>query len=129
MILMSESLTDRIDLEQDEDAVEATQPADERLPQLQDQKAYVQFCISGEVISCSVRKMSLASDRVSITFVSVPSLPLRLREHAPVSCILSCGTHVLDFDLHSFEATWDNMEGKQLCTIISKIEQHARSSE
>jgi len=129
MILMSEGLADRVILEHEEDDVETTQSADEQMPHLQDQKAQVQFIIDNDVISCAVRKMTLSADSISITFVSVPSLPLRLRESAPVRCILSCGKHILDFDLRIFDATWDNMEGKQLCTIISKIEQHARSSE
>lgn len=129
MILMSESLTDRVILEHEEDGADTAAPDISQLSDLHDQKAHVQFSIGNDVIDCAVRKMTLSADSISITFVSVPSLPLRLRECAPVRCILSCGKHILDFDLRIFDATWDNMEGKQLCTIISKIEQHARSSE
>ena len=131
MILMSESLTDRVILEHDE---EDNVSGNEQISEgdnlhLNEQKATVQFSIGNEIIRCAVKKMTLSTDNITITFVAVPSLPLRLRENVPVRCILSCGSHVLDFDLQSFDVTWDNMEGKQLCTIISKIEQHARSSE
>lgn len=131
MILMSESLTDRVILEHIEEEASGSIQQDSEVDNLHlnEQKAAVQFAIGNEIVRCAVKKMTLSTDSISITFVTVPSLPLRLRENVPVRCILSCGTHVLDFDLQSFDATWDNMEGKQLCTIISKIEQHARSSE
>ncbi len=130
MILMSESLTDRVILEHVESEIDdQIQDIDDHNPHLSDQSASVQFEIDDEIVRCAVKKMSLSSDAICITFVSVPSLPLRLRASVPVRCILACGSHILDFDLRSFETTWDNMEGKQLCTIISKIEQHARSSE
>lgn len=130
MLLMSESLANRVNLDQEEDEIdEKDQAIKDESTQLSEQKAIVQFNIGNEVIRCPVKKMTLSADSITTTFVAVPSLPLRLRENAPVRCILACGSYLLDFDLRSFDATWDNMEGKQLCTIISKIEQHARSSE
>lgn len=130
MILMSEGLADRVILDHiEEDSADSNQQSStsDNL-QLDEQKANVQFSVGNEIIRCAVKKLTLSTDSIVITFVSVPSLPLRLRENIPVRCILRCGSHVLDFDLQSFDVTWDNMEGKQLCTIISKIEQHARSS-
>lgn len=129
MLLMSEGLADRIILDQDEDVHDAKDQENIDVPdQLREQKAVIQFNIGSEIVRCPVKKMTLSNNSISTTFVAVPSLPLRLRESAPVRCILTCGSYLLDFDLRTFDATWDNMEGKQLCTIISKIEQHSRSS-
>jgi hypothetical protein len=129
MLLMSEGLADRVILDHEEDErAEKDQENSDMPDQLNEQKAIIQFNIGNEIVRCPVKKMTLSNDSISTTFVAVPSLPLRLRENAPVRCILSCGSYLLDFDLHTFDATWDNMEGKQLCTIISKIEQQARSS-
>lgn len=129
MILMSEGLADRVILEHEEDDyVEKDQENSAMPDQLNEQKAIIQFNVGNEIVRCPVKKMTLSNDSISTTFVAVPSLPLRLRENAPVRCILSCGSYLLDFDLQTFDATWDNIEGKQLCTIINKIEQQARSS-
>lgn len=126
MLLMSEGLADRLVLSQIED--EAASGAQDDNVIVQEQKAVVQFVIGSEVIRCTVKRMLFATDVFSATFSAVPSLPLRLRESAPVRCTLLCGSHILDFDLRSFDVEWDNTEGKQLCTIISKIEQQSRSS-
>lgn len=129
MLLMSEGLADRVILDHEEDMIDdQVQESKDTSDLLSEQKAIVQFNINNEIVRCPVKKMTLSSDSISTTFVAVPSLALRLRENAPVRCILSCGSYQLDFDLRTFDATWDNMEGKQLCTIISKIEQQARSS-
>lgn len=126
---MSEGLADRVILEHEEDDyVEKDQENSAMPDQLNEQKAIIQFNVGNEIVRCPVKKMTLSNDSISTTFVAVPSLPLRLRENAPVRCILSCGSYLLDFDLQTFDATWDNIEGKQLCTIINKIEQQARSS-
>lgn len=128
MLLMSEGLADRIILSHDsEDELEKVE-GDNDLLTKRDQGAVIQFGIGNEVIRCAVKKMMLTTDSFSATFVAVPSLPLRLRAQPNIRCTLHCGSHMLDFDLRDFHAEWDNMEGKQLCTIISKIEQHSRSS-
>lgn len=127
MLLMSEGLAERIVLshnELEEDELETSDPT----PEIQDQKAIIQFTIGSEVIRCTLKKMVIATDSIGATFTAVPSLPMRLREHTPVRCTMICGSHLIDFDLKQFQAEWDNTEGKQLCTIITKIEQQARSS-
>lgn len=126
MLLMSEGLADRLVLSQIEDEAVADEQDDNVI--VQEQKAVVQFVLGAEVIRCTVKRLLFATDIFSATFTTVPSLPLRLRDNAPIRCILSCGSYMLDFDLKSFDIEWDNTEGKQLCTIISKIEQQSRSS-
>ena len=128
MLLMSEGLADRIILSHEVDDELEKVEGDNNLLTKRDQAAIIQFGIGSEVIRCAVKKMLLTTDRFSATFVAVPSLPIRLRSEPTIRCTLLCGSHMLDFDLRDFHAEWDNMEGKQLCTIISKIEQHSRSS-
>ena len=128
MLLMSEGLADRIIFSHDgEDEIEKLE-SEVTDPVKHDQNAIIQFVIDAEVVRCIVKKMILTTDSFSATFVAVPSLPLRLKAQTPVHCTLTCGGHLLDFDLRNFYAEWDNTEGKQLCTIISKIEQQLRSS-
>ncbi len=126
MLLMSEGLADRLVLSQIDDEAVADEQDDNVI--VQEQKAVVQFVLGTEVIRCAVKRMLFATDIFSATFTTVPSLPLRLRDNAPIRCTLSCGSYMLDFDLKAFDIEWDNTEGKQLCTIISKIEQQSRST-
>jgi hypothetical protein len=128
MLLMSEGLADRIILSNSDLEEDDAEASKDSVSELKDQKAVIQFTIGTEVIRCTLKKMILSTDSISTTFSTVPSLPMRLRENVPVRCTLICGSHLLDFDLNTFQVEWDNVEGKQLCTIINKIEQHARSS-
>ena len=111
MILMSDDLTDRIIIEHDEE--QTTDP----------NTASVTFYLSGDAIgTCVVRRMQFSADCISFTFACVPSLAVTLGTKTDVRCILTAGHHMLDYDLHSPEVTWDSREGKQDCTIISKID-------
>lgn len=111
MILMSDDLTDRIIIEHDEE-----QTADPST-------ASVTFYLAEDVIgTCTVKRMQISADCISFTFACVPALAVSLGSKAGVRCTLTAGHHMLDYDLHNPDVTWDSREGKQDCTIISKID-------
>ncbi len=111
MILMSDDLTDRIIIEHDEE--QTSDPS----------TASVTFYHGADVIgSCPIRRMQFSADCISFTFACVPSLAVTLGTKADVRCILTAGQHMLDYDLRNPDVTWDSREGKQDCTIISKID-------
>jgi hypothetical protein len=121
MLLMSDDLSDRIVLthdEEDDGQVTTVTTAD------------VTFYLDGSHISIPLKKMCLATDEITLSFTAVPALPIMLHQNeGPVKCVVTAGHHVLDFDLKNCAVTWDNTEGKQLCTIVNRLEQHARRSE
>lgn len=111
MILMSDDLTDRIIIEHDE-----TQTSDPNT-------ASVTFYMGDSTLgTCVVRKMSFTVDSISFTFSCVPSLAVTIGTASNVRCVLTTGPHLLDYDLHDPDVNWDGREGKQDCTIISKID-------
>ncbi len=121
MLLMSDDLSDRIVLTHDsEDDGQVTTSSN----------ASVTFHLEGSHIAIPLKKMILASDEITLSFTAVPALPIMLHQHeGAVKCVVTAGHHMLDFDLKNCAVTWDNTEGKQLCTIVNRLEQHARRSE
>lgn len=121
MLLMSDDLTDRIILAHDEDddgQVDTITSVD------------VTFHLDGSQITIPLKKMSFSTDEITLSFTAVPALPVMLHQHVgAVKCVVTAGHHTLDFDLKNCAVTWDNTEGKQLCTIVNRLEQHARRSE
>ena len=121
MLLMSDDLTDRIVLGHDEEdggQVTAITTAD------------VTFHLDGSRITIPLKKMIFSIDEITLAFTAVSALPIMLhKQEGTVKCVISTGHHVLDFDLKNYTVAWDNTEGKQLCTIVNRLEQHARSSE
>ena len=111
MILMSDDLSDRIILEHDEETVTDASVAS------------VTFLVGSDVLGASaVKKMSFTTDAITFTFTCVPALAFTLATTPSVRCILEVGHHLVDYDLQDVEVTWDNGEGKQACTIITKID-------
>jgi hypothetical protein len=98
---MSDDLTDRIILAHDEDD-------DGQVDTIT--SVDVTFHLDGSQITIPLKKMSFS-------------------HVGAVKCVVTAGHHALDFDLKNCAVTWDNTEGKQLCTIVNRLEQHARRSE
>ena len=111
MILMSDDLTDRIIIEHDEE--QSTDP----------NTASITFYLGNDLLgTCAVRKMMFTVDSITFTFACVPSLAVTLGISTGVRCVLASGPHLLDYDLRDPVVKWDSGEGKQDCTIISKID-------
>lgn len=120
MLLMSDDLTDRIVLSHD----------DEERPTTDTSSSDATFHINGSQVTASLKRLTLSADEITLTFTSVPAFPIMLHQQTgSVKCIITAGHYMLDFDLKNYTVAWDNTEGKQLCTIVNRLEQHARSSE
>ena len=119
MLLMSDDLTDRIVLSHDEER-----------PDTDTSTSDVTFHLGVSQITSTLKRLSLSPDEITLSFTSVPAFPIMLHQHAgTVKCVITAGHYMLDFDLKNYTVAWDNTVGKQLCTIVNRLEQHARSSE
>lgn len=112
MLLMSDDLLSRVtvpqvsDLDTDVDAAHA--------------EAVIVFKCIDDVITCPIKRFCISKDKIEVSFTSLPSLVLMLRDMADTTiCRLTSGGRVLEFTLQNFTVTWDDTEGKQLCTIVS----------
>jgi hypothetical protein len=120
MLLMSDDLTDRIVLSHD----------DEERPTSDASTSDVTFHLSGANITAPLKKLTLTADEITLSFTSVPAFPIMLHQQTvAVKCVIAAGHYMLDFNLKNYTVSWDNTEGKQLCTIVNRLEHHARSSE
>ena len=111
MILMSDDLSDRIIIEHDEEQTTDLNTA-----------SVTFYSDDVSLGTCIVKRMLFSVDSISFTFTCVPSLAVTLGTASNVRCILIAGPHLIDYDLNKPEVTWDSREGKQDCTIISKID-------
>jgi hypothetical protein len=117
MVLMSDNLTDRIILEHNEDV--ATSPDVAR--------AEVVFQLDDTKLTCNLTKFIITPEYIEFSFIAVPSIPMQVYTSSrPVKCTITSGVYMIDFDLKKRSIVWDNVEGKQFCTIVSMIEQQAR---
>ena len=120
MLLMSDDLTDRIVLTHD----------DEERPTTDTSSTDATFHIDGSQVTASLKRLTLSADEITLSFTSVPAFPIMLHQQkGTAKCVITAGHYMLDFDLKNYTVAWDNTEGKQLCTIVNRLEQHARSSE
>jgi hypothetical protein len=108
---MSDELTDRIILEHEQDEKSGASSAS---------AAFFQDAVM--IGEAPVKKMVFTPQMIAFTFTCVPSLAVMLATTEDVRCVLQAGHHLLDYNLRDTEVVWDNGEGKQDCTIISKID-------
>jgi hypothetical protein len=112
MILMSDDLTDRIILEHDEETVTDASVAT------------ATFWLGSErLMTCPLTSFTFTGRQIRFTFPCVPSTALALATTADtIRCTLASGSHTLDYDVKPDEVTWEGVEGKQMCTIVTMID-------
>lgn len=109
MILMSDDLAGRLD-----ESIVNDDISDELTLQIKLDNLSYKF---------GVLSASICEDSISLTFKTSGSTAFDLMSRRQeVVCYLLCGSKVIDFPLTKPTVTWDNTEGKQLCTIVTILD-------
>ena len=109
MLLMSDDLAGRLD--------------EKIINEVIDEDLTLQIVLGDESLKFGVLSVTLNDRQASLTFKTQGSLAFELMTRPQhVTCHLLCNGRARSFKLQDHTVTWDNAEGKQLCTIITSLD-------